>query len=106
MNKTRIKQLKAAGWKLGNTSDFLNLSAEESILIEIKITLAAGLRKERTDKGLTQQALADLLDSSQSRVAKMESADPSVSIDLLMRSLLALGITQMGLAKLLATKAA
>jgi transcriptional regulator with XRE-family HTH domain len=48
----------------------------------------------RDKKGLTQAELAKLTGSSQSRVAKMESGDPSVSIDRLVKSLLTLGATR------------
>jgi transcriptional regulator with XRE-family HTH domain len=51
--------------------------------------------------GLTQVALAKKIKSSQSRVAKMEAGDPSVSIDLLVRSLIALGETPTNLRKTL-----
>ncbi len=106
MNKARIAKLKAAGWNIGSTADFLKLSPEESTLIEIKITLAASLRDLRIQQDLTQHALAEFLGSSQSRVAKMESADPTVSIDLLLRSLVSLGVTQKELARILSSKAA
>ena len=42
---------------------------------------------------------AHLVGSSQSRVAKMEAADASVSVDLLIRSLLKLGAARKDLAK-------
>jgi transcriptional regulator with XRE-family HTH domain len=43
--------------------------------------------------------LAHRLGSSQSRVAKLEAADRSVSLDLIMRSLLAIGATATDIAK-------
>ena len=106
MNKAKMEKLKAAGWKIGSAKDFLSLSKEEAALVEIKVALAASLRRRRLRKKLTQEGLAKLLKSSQSRVAKMEAADSSVSIDLLLRSLLAMGVTQRGVAKILAPKAA
>ncbi|MEZ4589877.1 MAG: helix-turn-helix transcriptional regulator [Chloroflexota bacterium] len=42
---------------------------------------------------MTQTELAALLDTGQSRVAKMEAADSSVSTELLIRSLFSLGYT-------------
>jgi hypothetical protein len=42
-----------------------------------------------------------MLASSQSRVAKMEKGDPSVSIDLLIRSLFNLGMSKKYLAQIL-----
>ncbi len=91
MDKAKQKRLESAGWKVGTASNFLNLSSEESAYIELKLQLAKNLQKRRIEKKLTQMAVARMLKSSQSRVAKMESGDPTVSIDLLIRSLLALG---------------
>jgi len=91
MNRSKIQRLTAAGWKVSTPKELLNLSDEEESLIEMKLALAGGLRKLRAASGLTQSQLAERLGSSQSRVAKIESADRTVSIDLLVRSLLALG---------------
>jgi DNA-binding XRE family transcriptional regulator len=97
----RQKQLEATGWKFGDPSDFLGLSPQEVTVVEMKVSLSKALKKLRGEKGLTQQQLAKLLESSQSRVAKMESADPSVSLDLLIHALLALGVSREMLAKML-----
>ena len=91
MDKAKQKRLESAGWKVGTANNFLNLSSEESAYIELKLQLARNLQKRRIEKKLTQIAVARMLKSSQSRVAKMEAGDPTVSIDLLIRSLLALG---------------
>src|SRR5581483_4278956 len=50
--------------------------------------------RRRAELGLSQAVVAKRLGSSQSRVAKMEAGDPSVSLDLLLRALLALGATR------------
>jgi transcriptional regulator with XRE-family HTH domain len=89
---------------VGDTKAFLGLSEEESAFIELKLALADSLRRRRRRKGMTQSDLAKQLESSQSRVAKMESGDRSVSLDLLVRSLLAVGTTRRELAKIIATK--
>lgn len=91
MNKTKRVKLEAQGWKVGNVQDFLGLSDEEAALVELKVTFGQTLRHWRTKSRLTQMELAKRLKSSQSRVAKMEAGDPSVSFDLLFRSLLLLG---------------
>jgi len=91
MDKNKRKRLESAGWKVGTAPEFLGLSAQESAYIELKLQLAKNLLKRRQAKKLTQTDLARIIKSSQSRVAKMESGDPSVSLDLLVRSLLALG---------------
>ena len=82
------------GWKVGTVAEFLDLSAEESAYIEMKIALSRKLKERRRRKKLTQAQLAKAIESSQSRVAKMEAGDPTVSIDLLMKSLLALGVSK------------
>ena len=106
MRKQKQKRLQAKGWKVGTVKQFLGLSNEESAYIELKIKLAAGLRQRRQQKGLSQLDLAAKLRSSQSRVAKMEAGDPSVSLDLLIRSLITLGATEHDLAQIITTRRA
>lgn len=101
MNKRKKTKLAKHGWKVGSAADFLNLSREESAYIEMKLALAAQLQKKRKTKHLTQEQLAELIHSSQSRVAKMECNDPTVSMDLLVKSLLALGSSPKDVAKVL-----
>ena len=91
MNNARKARLKAKGWRSGSAADFLGLSPEESYFVELKQRLADDLRLRRTKRRISQEQLAALVGSSQSRVAKMERGDASVSIDLLVRSLLAMG---------------
>ncbi len=100
MRESKKKRLAAKGWRTGTTDAFLELSSEESAYIELKLNLSAQLKKQRKRKQLTQLKAAQLLGSSQSRVAKMEAGDPSVSIDLLIRSLLALGATSKELGRI------
>jgi len=99
MNKKR-KRLTKKGWAIGDAKDFLGLSDEEAAYIELKLALSRKLRQRRARKKLTQTQLARMIKSSQSRVAKMEAGDPTVSLDLLIRSLLVLGISQTELARL------
>lgn len=102
MNKTKMKKLVAQGWKFGNAAEFLKLTPEEAALIELKLKLAHDLTARRKRQHHTQISLAKLLKSSQSRIAKMEAGDPSVSIDLLVRSLLSLGASSRDLARAIA----
>lgn len=99
MKRERVKALSEQGWKVGSASDFLGLSKSEEAYIELKLALANGLRDYRSARALTQVEAARLVGSSQSRVAKMESADPTVTLDLIVRSLLALGATPSFLAR-------
>ena len=102
MDKSKPKRLEAKGWKVGTTADFLRLSPEEARYIELKLALSEHLKKRRIRKKLTQEQLAKRMSSSQSRVAKMEAGDPTVSLDLLVRSLLTLGASEKDLAKVIA----
>lgn len=101
MKKAKKQKLEAAGWRVGSASDFLGLSPEEAAFVEMKLALAAGVKQRRIAEGLTQGDLASRLGSSQSRVAKLENADPSVSVDLLVRALLALGANRAELARII-----
>jgi len=101
MKSAKRRRLEAKGWKFGTVQEFLNLSEEEAAYIELKLALSKNLQKVRRKKNLTQHELARRLKSSQSRVAKMEAGDPSVSLDLLIRSLLALGASRKYVAQML-----
>lgn len=105
MKNAKKERLNKAGWKVGSTEEFLGLSEEEAALIEMKLALARSLKQRRQSHGLTQEDLAKRLESSQSRVAKMESADTTVSLDLLVRSLLALGATRQEVGRIIGKKA-
>ena len=94
MKQAKRQRLERKGWKVAGTKEFLRLTDEEVTYIELKLALGERLRALRERKGMTQTGLAKLTGSSQSRVAKMETGDPSVSIDLLVKSLLALGATR------------
>ncbi len=102
MNLAKKKRLEAKGWKAGNAGEFLNLTAEEAAYVDVKLALSKHLQQTRREKNLTQEQLARLLKSSQSRVAKIEAGDPSVSLDLLVRSLFVLGASRKSLARILA----
>jgi ribosome-binding protein aMBF1 (putative translation factor) len=91
MKAEKAKKLAKAGWKIGDAKDFLELDPSEAEFLEIKLGLARRLRELREKQKWTQADLAGRLGSSQSRVAKMEAADATVSVDLLVRSLLAAG---------------
>ena len=98
------KRLGTAGWKVGDYASFLGLTREEVEFIEFRAALSDGLKEMRARLGLSQAEVATRVGSSQSRVAKMEAADPSVSIDLLVRSLLGLGATRGELGRLMSRR--
>jgi predicted transcriptional regulator len=104
VREEKRRRLEAKGWKVGTAQDFLQLSAEEAAYVELKVRLALGLRKWRRRRNVTQAELARRLQSSQSRIAKMEAGDPSVSLDLLIRSLLTLGASRQELSRIMSAR--
>jgi len=99
MNTARQRRLEAAGWKVGDASEFLGLSRQEAELAALKLALGESLRRQRQRLKLTQQVLAERLGSSQSRVAKLETGSRGVSLDLMIRALFAAGMTTADIAK-------
>jgi DNA-binding XRE family transcriptional regulator len=104
MKAPKKLQLEADGWHVGSVDEFLGLSTAEAAYIELKLALSTQLKQCRQQQKLTQVELAKRLKSNQSRIAKMEAGDPSVSLDLLIRSLLALGLTTTDLARIIASQ--
>ena len=105
MEEAKRTRLEEAGFKVGAVQEFLGLTSEESDLVEVRLALSAALKSRRKQRSVSQAALARKLKSSQSRVAKMEAGDSSVSIDLLMRALFATGATRKDLAQVIANEA-
>jgi ribosome-binding protein aMBF1 (putative translation factor) len=101
MRESKRKKLEANGWRIGTPKDFLGMSDEEEAYVNLRLKLAEGLKARRQARGITQIGLAQAIKSSQSRVAKMEAGDPTVSLDLLVKSLLALGTTNRELATII-----
>ena len=103
MKVSKRRKLENAGWKVGSVDEFLELTPEESAYVEMKLALSKFLKERRIKKRISQVAFAAIIDSSQSRIAKMEAGDPSVSIDLLMKSLLALGASKKEVARVISS---
>ena len=82
MKAEKKRRLEAAGWKETSVREFLNLSEADVQYIEMKLSLSRQLRLMRVRRRLTQTKAAALLKTSQSRLARMEAGDPSVSLDL------------------------
>ncbi len=106
MDVKKRKRLEAAGWTVGEATAFLKLTPEEAALVEIRLALSQDLRERRLRAGLTQVAFAKQLGSSQSRVAKLEAGDASVSLELLIRALLTVGASRKDVAHALARRVA
>jgi hypothetical protein len=101
MHKRKRKALEADGWKVGTAREFLGLSDSEVELIDLKLALGRAVKTRRVRQRMSQADVAARIRSSQSRVAKMESGDATVSIDLLVRTLLVLGASRKELARTL-----
>lgn len=104
MKISKQKKLEAAGWKVGSAAEFLELSEAEEMLVNMKVALAKRVKAMRQEKKITQQQLAKLIGSSQSRVAKLETADRSVSMELLIRSLSSMGATRAQIGAVVGTR--
>ena len=104
MQENKRKKLEAKGWRFGTPKDFLGMSNEEEAYVNLRLKLAEGLKARRQSRGITQVGLARTIKSSQSRVAKMEAGDPTVSLDLLVKSLFALGASNRELAAIIARR--
>ena len=91
MDYRKRRRLEQAGFSIGSAADFLGLTPEEAALVDMKTALSARVKTWRARAHMTQATLAKRLRSSQSRVAKLEAGDPSVSLDLLVRASLATG---------------
>ncbi|PJA73602.1 transcriptional regulator [bacterium CG_4_9_14_3_um_filter_65_15] len=102
MDSKKRKKLEAKGWVFGDAADFLDLSPEEARLIDLKLALRASIKEERLKQDITQEELAKAMGSSQSRIAKMERGDPAVSVDFLLRALMALGMSNKQISKIIA----
>ena len=93
MKTAKLERLQAVGWKVGSAEDFLQLSNDEARLVALKLSLISAVKKSRIERKLSQIDLAQRMKSSQSRIAKIEAGDRSVSLDLIVRALIASGAT-------------
>ena len=102
MKPSKRRRLEAKGWRLTSAEEFLGLSKEEVALVEMKLALADAVKAQREKSHLSQIELAARMKSSQSRIAKIEAGDPSVSLELLVRAVLSAGATKKDVARALA----
>jgi len=102
MDEKKKKRLQEKGWVFGDAADFFGLTPEEARIIDLKLALRACLKEERTKQGLTQAELAKAMGTSQPRIARIERGDPSVSVDLLLKALMTLGMTNKQISRLIA----
>ena len=93
LTQAEIMRAESKGWKVGTVTEFLGLSPEEELMVEMRLSLTRVLRERRQDMSMSQRGLAKRIGSSQSRIAKIEANDPSVSLDLLVKAVGATGAT-------------
>jgi predicted XRE-type DNA-binding protein len=86
MDATKRKALEAAGWMVGDATDFLEMSDSERQLLDARVQLALAIRRQRKILKLSQKELGAMLKTSQPRVAKIERAASDVSLDQLVRA--------------------
>ena len=89
--RNRLKKL-ANGWVEGSVKEFLALAEADLECIETRRALSRLLKEKRERLRLSQVQVVARLRTSQSRVAKMEKANPTVWADLLLQSLFRLGL--------------
>ncbi|NKC00304.1 MAG: helix-turn-helix domain-containing protein [Pseudomonadales bacterium] len=106
MKQGKKRLLESKGYKVSSTEEFLGLTDEESAYIETKVLLAKSFKELRQSKRVSQTEMSKMIGSSQSRVAKMEAGDPSVSTDLLFKGMFALGATRKDISRALTARKA
>lgn len=104
MKHTKLKKLEAAGWAVGSAAEFLGLDEAEQAIVEMKLSVASRLKALRQERGLTQNMLAARIRSTQSRMAKLEAADKSASLELYFRALVSMGETPAQIGKIIAVQ--
>lgn len=92
MDAAKRARLEAHGWKVGTVAEFLALTPQEAALIEMKLALSDSLRARR-EQQMSQAELAAKLDASPQQVATAEAGATSVSLEWLIRAMLAVGAT-------------
>lgn len=102
MNRKTTQRMENAGFVETTVTEFLGLSPEEEQIVEVRAALAKRLREVREKRGLTQVAAAKLLQTSQSRIARMEAGASDVTVDLLIEDLLKLGDSRKAVARAIA----
>ena len=101
MDNEKRKRLEAAGWKSGTIAEFLGLSEKDAVVVELRLALSKALKQKRLESKMTQEVFAKKLHTNQSRIAKIESGDPTVSFDLMINKLLAVGVDRKTLAAII-----
>ena len=101
MDKTKKEALEKKGWKVGDIDEYLGLTPAEVVIVEMKAELAKALATKRKKAGITQVDASARAKTSQSRFAKAERSDSSVSLELMIKLFFSLGADKKELLKVL-----
>jgi DNA-binding XRE family transcriptional regulator len=102
MDTLKRRRLEEAGFQVGTVADFLGLTPPQSELLEIRLALTRAIRKQREARGLSPYQLAEKIGVTEAQFVKVEVGDPHASIDLLVKALVASGMTRRELAAVIA----
>ena len=101
INTKKKKALESAGYKVTDAAEWLELSPEEEVIVNMRVNFAMEIERVCKERGITQQALAEKIGTRQSGVARMLNNPSKVTIDSLIKTLLALGTTSKRIAALI-----
>jgi hypothetical protein len=94
MTEQEKKNLEAAGWKVGDVDEFLELTPEETAIVEMRVALAKALQQRQL-----KFRAAKPVPTRRKSTNKGESSE---SIDSMIRSLLVLGASRREIAAAIA----
>ncbi len=93
MDGDKKKRLAAVGWVETSLENLLGLTSEEVRLIDLRRSVARAAKEARIRSGLTQADIAKKLKTRQPSVARAEQPGKDVSLDFIVRCLVAAGGT-------------
>ena len=102
MDKEKRQRLEEGGFSVGTAAEFLELSAVDEVVIELRIALARELREQRKEQDMTQAELATRCSTSQARISNLENAKEGASIDALIAALAELGADRKRIGEIIA----
>ncbi len=100
-----MKRRKGTTWVETDVQELLDLSAQDLVIVEFRAALALALQQARKRQKLTQETAAKTIGTSQAQVARMEAGQSSITIDRLIKALIALGVSRPTIVKALSTAA-
>src|ERR1700730_7479285 len=76
---------------VGGAEDFLGLTKSERVIVDFRLDLSRRIKEARERRGWSQASLARAMGTSQPRLSRIEAGYPDVTIDLMLRALVAAG---------------